>query len=149
MGPGSANSCRSASAERRTVPGCRDSRSKELSGLIGQVVDDVVYSRAIDVSLETACTIVTTGLGAAAELVGVSARTLRRRFEARGCSAGEFVSEVRTRVAVDLVARRWRTDQVASALGFASPASLARFLRRRTGTPVRRLRRKLELVRSP
>ena len=136
----------SASALARTAGATRATLARRA---LERAIEDLLWQCPVEISREAAFLIVARGVEAGARSMGLSAKTVARRFKATGCSMTEFVADVRIRAALDLLGRRWRADSIAGALGFASHSSLGRFLRRRTGTPVRRLRRKLELVRCP
>ncbi len=75
-------------------------------------------------------------IGAVAEAMRMSARTLQRRLESEGASFSEIVDGVRGRLA-----RRWLADprgsltEVGFALGFSDLAAFSRAFKRWTGKP--------------
>lgn len=90
-----------------------------------------------------ALVLVSHGVEAAARLVGVSGRTIRRRCEVAGVSVRVLVHRVR----LDATSRVFRipvpTSVVARWLGFTNPDSYRRFVRREMGVSVKQLRRRV------
>lgn len=103
------------------------------------VVRDVVVVAGVFAEGE-ALVLVAHGLEATAERLGISARTIRRRFAATGTSVREVL--LRTRVEVTLRASRdcVPTTIVARWLGFASADVYRRFVRRELGASIKELR---------
>ena len=71
--------------------------------------------------------------GAIARAVGVSARTLQRRLAGHGMSYQRLLDQTRAELARGYLASGRSVTETALELGFASPSSLARALRRWTG----------------
>lgn len=92
---------------------------------------------------EEAVLLIRHGVRATAERFGCSARTLLRRFRKEGVSAREYLSETRCRLALRFLATHLPVATIAQRLGFSSPKTLARFLRREFGAPASDLRRRL------
>ena len=90
-----------------------------------------------------ALALVSHGVEAAARLVGVSGRTIRRRCELAGVSVSVLVRRVR----LDATSRVFRnpvpTSVVARWLGFSNPDSYRRFVRREMGVSLKQVRRRV------
>jgi AraC-like DNA-binding protein len=81
------------------------------------------------------------GLTAAARRVGSSERSLQRAAAALGTNIRALVAEVHMKVAEDLFRKGNSVREVAGLLGYARPASLARFVFREYGLKAPALRR--------
>lgn len=88
-----------------------------------------------------ALVLVSHGVEAAARRVGVSGRTIRRRYLAAGASVSELVRRVRLNAASRVFRIPVPTSVVARWLGFSNPDSYRRFVRREMGVSVKHLRR--------
>jgi len=78
----------------------------------------------------------------AAELLGVSERTLARRLSARGLTYGSLVDEVRFEAAKQLLQKPGvRIGDVAASVGFEDQANFTRMFRRIGGLSPREFRR--------
>jgi AraC-like DNA-binding protein len=80
------------------------------------------------------------GARAVAAAEGLGTRTLLRRLAESGTSVRSLVLRVRRERALRLLATSMPSAEVARAIGFSSPISLARFCRREFGTTPGRLR---------
>ena len=81
------------------------------------------------------------GVRAAAELLGISERTLRRQFDRRGLRLRDHLVARRREMTLGLLAGDLPVTTVASRLGFASSQTFARFVRRQFGATATDLRR--------
>ena len=81
----------------------------------------------------------------AASQNGISERTLRRRFERRGLRLAVHLKECRRKFAERLLLTNLPFTTVASRLGFSSPQTFARFMRREYGTTATEVRRRLKV----
>lgn len=78
----------------------------------------------------------------AADLAGLSVRTLRRRLAEEGTSYERLVEEVRCEAALDMLrGGQLRLIDIAYELGYADPANFTRAFRRWTGMPPSEYRR--------
>ncbi len=82
------------------------------------------------------------GIRLAADLAGLSVRTLTRRLAKEGTSYERLVEEVRCAAALDMLrGGRLRLIDIAYELGYADPANFTRAFRRWTGMPPSEYRR--------
>jgi len=95
-------------------------------------------------SEEMAIFLVRFGPRLAASRHGISERTLRRRFERRGLRLADHMKESRRRLAERLLATDLPLTTVSDRLGFGSPQTFARFMRREFGETASSLRRRLK-----
>jgi AraC-like DNA-binding protein len=106
------------------------------------IVRETVVTKGVLAEAE-ALVLVSSGVEAAARLVGVSGRTIRRRCEVAGVSVSVLVHRVR----LDATSRVFRipvpTSVVARWLGFTNPDAYRRFVRREMGVSVKQLRRRV------
>jgi AraC-like DNA-binding protein len=80
-------------------------------------------------------------IGEAAEKLGVSARTLRRRLDEKQTTYSELLEGVRRKQAEELLARtRLSVEQIADSLGYAETASFTHAFKRWTGCSPREFR---------
>lgn len=77
--------------------------------------------------------LVRSGLREAAAAAGLSTRSLRRRFEATGCTTTRFAVSAKQEAVRRMAALRWRTDRMARTLGYSTSSSFRRFLSRVPG----------------
>ncbi len=73
------------------------------------------------------------GLRGAARSLGISERTLRRRFREAGHPVRTVLLEFRRWGARELLESNWKTEWAASALGFKSAPAFRRFVNRNLG----------------
>ncbi|MEM9723838.1 MAG: AraC family transcriptional regulator [Pseudomonadota bacterium] len=77
-------------------------------------------------------------IAAAADALGLSARTLQRRLEAEGASFTELSAQARIELAMRILRRREASvDDVAWRLGYSSTANFRTAFKRRTGLTIR------------
>jgi AraC-like DNA-binding protein len=95
-------------------------------------------------SEEMAIFLVRFGPRLAASRVGISERTLRRRFERRGLQLAAYTKESRLKMVPHLLATDLSLRTVADRLGFASPQTFARFIRREFGETATAIRVRLQ-----
>jgi AraC-like DNA-binding protein len=95
-------------------------------------------------SEEMAIFLVRFGPRLAASRRGISERTLRRRFERRGLRLADHVKESRRRLAERLLVTDLPVTTVSDRLGFGSPQTFARFMRREFGETATAARRRLK-----
>jgi AraC-like DNA-binding protein len=69
----------------------------------------------------------------AADLAGVSVRTLQRRLAAEGSAFSELVEQVRAELADETLKETVSLKEVAKELGYSTPSNFSRALRRWTG----------------
>lgn len=104
------------------------------------------------VASATDLVLVRLGVRAAAELLGISERTLRRQFDRRGLRLHDHLVARRREMTLGLLAGDLPVATVASRLGFASSQTFARYVRRQfgaTATNIRRLMRARNLRGHP
>lgn len=75
---------------------------------------------------------------------GISERTLRRRFERKGMRLAAYTKECRLKLARRLLATDLPLSTVSDRLGFSSPQTLARFMRREFGETTTAVRQRLK-----
>ena len=75
---------------------------------------------------------------------GISERTLRRRFEREGMHLAAYTKECRLKLARRFLATDLPLTTVSSRLGFSSPQTLARFMRREFGETSTAVRHRLK-----
>lgn len=95
-------------------------------------------------SEEMAIFLVRFGPRLAANRHGISERTLRRRFERRGLRLADHLKESRRRLAERLLVTDLPLTTVSDRLGFGSPQTFARFMRREFGETASTRRRRLK-----
>lgn len=83
------------------------------------------------------------GVRKVAEHLGVSERTLRRRYERQGIRLRDHLRLRRRELAVDLLGGDLPVRTLSSRLGFSSPQTFARFVRREFGDTPTGLRLRL------
>ncbi len=82
------------------------------------------------------------GLAAAAEAAGLSARTLQRRLNASGCTYSELLEDARRQAALRLLRdKKIKILDIALELGYSDPANFTRAFRKWTGASPRTARR--------
>src|SRR5512144_1182080 len=94
-------------------------------------------------SEELAIFLVRFGPRLAASQQGICERTLRRRFQRRGVRLATYTKESRLKLARHLLASDLSLTTVADRLGFSSPQTLARFVRREFGETATAARQRL------
>ncbi len=95
-------------------------------------------------SEEMAMFLVRFGPHLAASRNGISERTLRRRFERRGLRLAVHLKESRRKFAERLLLTDLPITTVSDRLGFSSPQTFARFMRREYGATATAVRRRLK-----
>lgn len=91
----------------------------------------------------TALSILRNGLSFTAVRRGVSERTLRRQFQRAGISLSRHLVEKRRVLSILMLASGSPIAEIAETLGFSSPQTFARFVRRELRTTATALRRYL------
>lgn len=84
------------------------------------------------------------GVRVAASRLGVSERTFRRRFELHGLRLGACLRARRRELTLRKLEGDHPLSSVALELGFGSPQSFARYVRREFGTTATNLRRAIQ-----
>lgn len=75
-----------------------------------------------------------------ARALGISARTMQRRLQARGTSFGEVVDAVRRELAIERLREGVAVHEVAFMLGYSEPSAFHHAFKRWTGTTPERVR---------
>ena len=105
-------------------------------------MDHVAFldSSSASASGETDLLLVQLGVRATARRLGVSERTLRRRFERHGIRLCDYLAARRREMTLGLLAGDSPVAAVADRLGFSSSQTFARYVRRGFGTTATGLR---------
>jgi AraC-like DNA-binding protein len=124
--------------ERVSIPG-RPMPNERTSPLPSDAGEFALLSE------EMAIFLVRFGPRLAASRHGISERTLRRRFERRGLRLADHMKESRLRLAERLLLTDLPLTTVSDRLGFGSPQTFARFMRREFGETASSVRRRLKV----